>query len=1215
MDCPFCRPEADRVFHEGELILGLWDMFPVSPRHALIVTRRHITDWFEASLEEQLALLEGIKIARSVILAKADPTGFNIGVNVGEVAGQTVPHLHVHVIPRYEGDVSDPRGGVRHVIPGFGNYLAFEAPFATEVRRSHTFPHVAESSPARYVDDVPRVYGSEVRPIGDRLLQDLGQARAIDIAVAFVTQSGLDRLLPHLDDLVTRGGRLRFLTGDYLGVTDPGALRRLLDLESAESGNADLRIFECSDELGFHPKAYLLHGADNTGAAYVGSSNLTSQGLDRGIEWNYRLESAHDSSGFRSIATEFDQLFKHVKARPLTTEWIDGYARRRPTPPYVFPTEVDFDTTEPPAPHPIQSEALKALARTREVGNRAGLVVLATGLGKTWLAAFDAQSFRRVLFVAHREEILAQARRTFRAIRPYATLGHYTGKSKDPGADVVFASIQTIGRSDNLARFDSRTFNYLVVDEFHHAAAGTYRRLIEHFAPDFLLGLTATPERTDGGDLLALCEENLVYRCDLAEGISKGLLCPFHYYGIPDEVEYENIPWRSGRFDEQVLESAVTTQLRAANAFEQWQRLGGKRTLAFCVSKRHADMMAKYFQDRGVACVAVHTGPTGAPRALSLEQLNAGELSIVFSVDIFNEGVDLPAVDTVLLLRPTESKILWLQQFGRGLRLSENKTFLSVIDYVGNHQTFLKVPMLLFPGVGDSHGEIAMALERYERGEFDLPPGCSVTYELEAIEILKRLIRIPRGVDALQSWYRAFRDRHGVRPTASETWHAGYDPKAVRRTFGSWFGFVGAQGDLSLQEQAAVQATEAFLRALETTPMTKSYKMLVLLAMIGKDAFPGGIALDRLTEDVARRARRSAVLAAELGPALGDEQRLKTLLLENPIAAWARGKGMGGTAYFVLEGGQFLSLVECPKEAKEPLREFARELCEWRLVQYLERLQSEVKQSPRFVCPVSHSSGRPVLILPDREANPGIPEGWTAVETEAGALELNFVKAAVSSARQPGETENVLPQVIRQWFGPSAELPGQARREVLFYWDDRCYRMMPDGAEARNVEIGAEYRRSEIASLWNVPFEDAKWSQTGFIWTGDHMFLLVTLEKAGMRDEHQYSDRFLDAQHFQWQSQNRTTQGGKVGQALRGHRELGIMVHLFVRRFAKTQQSRAAPFVYCGDLEFEAWEGEKPITIRWRLTHRLQTSLLRHLGLTTIEKTAGVDPNAGTSNR
>ncbi len=1191
--CPFCNPGAERVFHEGELTLGIWDGFPVSPRHALVVTRRHVKDWFEASPAEQQALLEGIAIARQAILAEAEPAGFNIGVNVGEAAGQTVPHLHVHVIPRYEGDVSDPRGGVRHVIPGRGNYLAVDPAYPEAQVQTGTSSQIPDGPAGQYATEAPRVYGSDARPIGDRLLQDLARARAVDIAVAFVTQSGLDRLLPHLDDLVTRGGLLRFLTGDYLGVTDPAALRRLLDLEPRENGGLELRIFECTDEVSFHPKAYLVHSADNAGAAYVGSSNLTAQGLDRGIEWNYRIEPSQDARGFRAIATEFDLLFGHGRTRSLTAEWIAGYERRRPATVPELPVEVVPEPSEPPTPHPIQREALDALEQTRADGNRAGLVVLATGLGKTWLAAFDAQPFRRVLFVAHREEILSQARRTYRAIRPSATLGHYTDDSKDPGADVVFASIQTIGRAEHLARFDVRAFDYVVIDEFHHAAARTYRRLIDHFDPEFLLGLTATPERTDGGDLLALCGENLVYRCDLAEGISRALLCPFRYYGIPDEVEYENIPWRSGRFDEQALESAVATEVRAANAFEQWGRRGGRRTLAFCVSQRHADFMAAYFQARDVACAAVHTGPTGAPRALSLEQLKAGELRVVFSVDIFNEGVDLPAVDTVLLLRPTESRILWLQQFGRGLRLAEDKPHLTVIDYVGNHQTFLKVPMLLFPGVGESHGEVAMALERYEQGEFELPPGCSVTYELEAIEILKRLIRIPRGVDAFQSWYQAFRDRHGVRPSAAEAWHAGYDPKSVRRTYGSWFGFVGAQGDMAVLEQDAAKAAEAFLRELETTPMTKSYKMLVLLSMIGEEAFPGSITLERLTDSVGRRARRSAALTDELGPALDDAGRLRKLLLDNPIDAWIGGKGTGGVTYFELQGEEFRSQLGCPPEAIEALRERARELSEWRLGQYLERLQAEAAHAPRFVCSVSHTGGRPILFLPDRDTNPGLPANWATVETADGPLELNFVKVAVNVARRPGETANVLPEVLRGWFGPSTGLPGQPRRGVLFQREADRYRMQPVGAEVPQADVGAEYHRAEIAPLWELPFEDAKWRQTGFVWTGEHMFLLVTLEKAGMREEHQYRDRFLDGAHFQWQSQNRTTQGGKVGQALRDHGNRGIVVHLFVRRFAKTQRSKAAPFVYCGDLQFESWEGEKPITIQWRLRKRLPDLLLR----------------------
>jgi len=202
----------------------------------------------------------------------------------------------------------------------------------------------------------------------------------------------------------------------------------------------------------------------------------------------------------------------------------------------------------PPEPRAIQQQALRQLEATRQAGNRAGLVVLATGLGKTWLSAFDSIGYHRVLFIAHRDEILDQALGTFRRIRPDAHLGKYTGTDKDRDADILFASFQTLSRRPHLRQFPRDHFHYVVMDEFHHAAATTYRRLLDYFDPRFLLGLTATPERTDGGDLLALCQENLVFRCDIAVGIEEGLLCPFHYFGVPDEVDYTNIPWRSRRF-------------------------------------------------------------------------------------------------------------------------------------------------------------------------------------------------------------------------------------------------------------------------------------------------------------------------------------------------------------------------------------------------------------------------------------------------------------------------------------------------------------------------------------------------------------------------------------------------------------------------------------------------------------------------------------------
>ncbi|MCI0673808.1 MAG: DEAD/DEAH box helicase family protein, partial [Myxococcaceae bacterium] len=393
----------------------------------------------------------------------------------------------------------------------------------------------------------------------------------------------MERILPHLRDVVARGGTLRLLTGDYLDVTDPDALRRLMDLaQELPAERVQLRIFQSGGQVSFHPKTYICRSSQH-GVAYVGSSNLSRTALEDGVEWNYRIVTSRDQAGFAEVTRAFEALWSHPATRALDAEWVDGYqARRRSVGPVKELDTAPEAPEPPPPPNEVQERALTALEQTREAGNRAGLVVLATGLGKTWLSAFDSDrpEFRRVLFVAHREEILSQALQTFRRIRPQSHLGRYDGSEKMPDAEVLFASIQTLGKQAHLERFAPDAFDYIVVDEFHHASARTYRRLLEHFTPKFLLGLTATPERTDGGDLLQLCGENLVLRCDLVEGVRRELLCPFHYFGVPDLVDYRNIPWRNTRFDEEALTQAVATQARAENAFEQWKQRGGARTLA-----------------------------------------------------------------------------------------------------------------------------------------------------------------------------------------------------------------------------------------------------------------------------------------------------------------------------------------------------------------------------------------------------------------------------------------------------------------------------------------------------------------------------------------------------------------------------------------------------------------------------------------------------------
>jgi superfamily II DNA or RNA helicase/HKD family nuclease/diadenosine tetraphosphate (Ap4A) HIT family hydrolase len=1194
--CPFCSPPVDRVFHHGRLVVGLWDQFPVSQGHALIIPRRHVASWFEATDEERVELMAAVTYARAAIEHIHQPDGYNLGVNVGHAAGQTIFHLHVHVIPRYHRDVPSPRGGVRYVIPEKADYVG-------QVREAHAEGYTVfpATTPGRLSGTalIHPPHGQALVRGGDdpllpHLRAHLTSAVRVDIAVAFVLQRGLSVIDEHLKDVVRRGGHLRILTGDYLDVTEPNALRRLLDLAALAApatGTVELRVFETMGDS-FHPKSYILHLSDGDSVAFVGSSNLSELALGRGIEWNYRVVPARDRAGFGTVVAAFETLFRHPNTRALDAAWVGRYAARRATELTRTVELVPEPLPPPPEPHEVQREALAALERTRVDGNAAGLVVMATGLGKTWLAAFDTDrpEYQRVLFVAHREEILAQALTTFRRIRPTAVLGLYTGDEKVPEADVLFASIQTLGRARHLGQFSPDTFDYIVVDEFHHAAAATYRRLIDHFEPRFLLGLTATPERTDGGDLLGLCGENLVYRCDLWDGVRRGLLAPFHYFGVPDEVDYRNIPWRSARFNEEALTRAVATQSRAQNALEQYRQRAGARTLAFCCSTRHADFMADFFTAAGLRAVAVHSDGTSAPRAASLERLQVGTLDVIFAVDMFNEGVDLPALDTIMMLRPTESRIVWMQQFGRGLRKVEHKDHLTVIDYIGNHRIFLLKPEVLL-GLEASTSAVAAALTKVETHTLELPPGCEVTYELRAVEILRALLPRPTP-NVFRAWYEDFRERHGIRPRAIEAFHENYSPRLVRRTYDSWLLFVNQMGDLSEPQASLVRGAvpgfsavaprvHEFLEELETTPMTRSYKMIVLLAMLNEDCLPGTVTIDALARTVNQLARRSARLQEDFGTALEDFEALAHHLEVNPIAAWSGGAGTSGVKYFTYEASRFASRFDVPAAQREAFQELVRELVDWRLAEYLQR---QPATDDAIVCKVSHTGGRPILFLPDRAGRPDIPEGTTPVLIDGQRYEADFAKIAVNVIRAHGSARNNMAGLLRSWFGPDAGLPGTSFLVRFERTADEEYRLVPLGprtSSSQGPEEWRQYSREAIPPLFSLEYNAPVWNQ-GFIFKDNRVVLLVTLDKSTQAKEHRYEDRFEAADRFQWQSQNKQHRGGTTEQKLSRHVELGIPVHLFVRKTSKID-GRAAPFLYCGECEFLSWEGDRPITVRWKL--------------------------------
>ena len=1002
----FDIPRAEWVA-SNRSAFAVWDSYPVSPGHALVITRRQISQWWDASAEERDDLMALVDEVHSHIEQHHAPDGFNVGFNAGDAAGQTIDHLHVHVIPRYHGDVPDPRGGIRNVIPARGNYLA--APIDN--------PEVPGLMPR-----TPVLVDGQVQLLLPQLIRHLRDIEydRVDIVVSFIKMSGLHLIDGALQDALDRHAQVRILTTDYLNLTELTALARLHDLMDDHPNQLSVRVFH-DPQVSFHPKAYLFYTAHGRAeASFVGSSNLSKSGLDGGIEWNLLIGATE------ALRERFSALWGDPRSLQLTDEFIAAY---RPAPPYVPEVvEIIDQPEEPPGPRPIQLEALEALTQTRADGFRAGMVTMATGLGKTWLAAFDAArpEVTRVLFVAHREEILRQSRDVFRRVIPSASLGLYYGEEKQPDADMVFASVQTLSR--NIDRFPADAFDYIVVDEFHHAAAASYRKLLDHFIPGFLIGLTATPDRMDGADLLSLCADNLVYECDLVEGIRRGELVSFHYWGVPDPVDFEPIPWRNGKFDLEALEAAVETNDRAQSSFDEWQTRRGSRTLAFCVSQRHADFSRDFFRARGIRCASVHSGATSDPRHETIGALRAGDLEVIFSVDIFNEGFDVPDIDTVLMLRPTESPIVFLQQLGRGLRTLEGKNALTVIDFIGNHRSFLLKPRTLLSLGRREPPTTLQVLQALEHNDFGLPEGCSVDYDLTVVDMLRQLARTTSR-DAIEEYCRSYFEEEGFRPTAAQTFRAGHDPAVVTSKYGSWFAFLRTADLLGVQETAIADAHGDLLRAFQTENITKSYKLVAIRALLHDGTLRSGDDLAQ-TADTARGLLLSDPRLARDVPA-----REFPDLVNAPAEKWARywkqwpiahltGTGASAprtNALFSLEGDRIVPTFAVDDAHGEAFDAMVAELIEYRLASYVLNKDKSTTQS--WTCRLTYADGHPVVRL-DRRQQPELPAGQMTFIADGVEYTASFAKSALAFATREDAAGNALPGLLRGWFGPSAGHPG-----------------------------------------------------------------------------------------------------------------------------------------------------------------------------------------------
>jgi len=523
------------------------------------------------------------------------------------------------------------------------------------------------------------------------LLQELQTCKRFYFAIAFITQSGLICLKECLKLLQEKNITGDILTTDYLYFNQPKALQEL-----QQYPNLNIRIYTKEN---FHIKGYIFEQNDYY-TLIVGSNNLTQTALKANKEWSLKINSLANGSLINNTLSQFQQMWQ--EAMPLTDIWLKQYTDKYYSLQKLkreFATAQENISTNDITPNKMQQEALKALAKLQQDNKHKALLISATGTGKTYLSAFAVKKAnpKRLLFLAHREQILKQACKTFAKIIPDIQYGILSANHKDFHKPYLFATINMLSKEENLTQFAPTHFDYIIIDETHRAGASSYLKILNYFQPQFLLGMTATPERTDGFDIYQLFDHNIAYEIRLNQAMQENLLCPFHYFGITDiTIDNQEINDNSTFND-------LTTDARVTHIINQSQYYGfnGERLrgLIFCSQIEEAQILSQKFNERGFNTIALSGKDSQETRTNAIHKLEQKErstgLDYIFTVDIMNEGIDIPAINQIIMLRPTKSAIIFVQQLGRGLRKYPQKDYVVILDFIGNYQNNFMIPIAL----------------------------------------------------------------------------------------------------------------------------------------------------------------------------------------------------------------------------------------------------------------------------------------------------------------------------------------------------------------------------------------------------------------------------------------------------------------------------------------------------------------------------------------
>ncbi len=585
--------------------------------------------------------------------------------------------------------------------------------------------------------------------LDEEIKREIDSSDEIYLLVSFIKWSGLRTIIEELKNYTDNGKKLKVITTSYMGASDAKAI-----VELSKLNNTEVKISYDIERTRLHAKAYIFKRLNGFTTAYVGSSNMSHVAMTSGLEWNVKLSEKESVAVIKKMQSTFESYWNNPifetfdnKDEDSKNKLNEALKKKK--------SENDIILQFSIKPYSYQQEILDNLNAEREVFNRfRNLLVAPTGIGKTVISAFDYRNFyeknnrTRILYVAHREEILKKSRDTFRSILQDANFGELlVGNNKPENIEYLFTSIQSWNSNKIIEKTSPDFYDYIVVDEVHHGSAESYKKLLEYYKPKILLGLTATPERMDGKDIGEYFDKTMAYEMRLPEAIDNKLLSPFQYFGVTDSVDLSTLKWTKGGYDEVELENIYVLDEKIAerraneiiqNTLKYVTDIEEVKGLGFCVSKKHAEFMAERFNKSGIDSIALTSDTSNEIRKDAIKNLNNGKYKFIFTVDIFNEGVDIPKINTELFLRPTQSLTIFLQQLGRGLRLNDEKECLTVLDFIGqankNYKFLDKFEALT--------GKTKKSIDYYIKNGFDiLPRGCYIKLEKQAKEYVLRNIK------------------------------------------------------------------------------------------------------------------------------------------------------------------------------------------------------------------------------------------------------------------------------------------------------------------------------------------------------------------------------------------------------------------------------------------------------------------------------------------